>query len=239
MVPPMPLRPALFLDVDGTLLGIRSRPEEVRADAALCALLERVRDRTDGALALVSGRTVDDLDRVFAPLTLPVAGLHGLERRDASGITTRADFDRAPLRAAAKHLRAFVAATPPLWLEDKGGALAVHCRDAPELEALVDREMHALADRSHGAFHVQRGLFVRELKPGSADKGTAIRAFMQEAPYRGRVPVAIGDDITDLDMFRVARDLGGFGIAIGTRVDAEWRLADADALNEWLIAASL
>lgn len=232
--PPTPRRPALFLDVDGTLLDLRARPEQVVADAPLIQLLQRVHARVDGALALVSGRAIGDLDRIFDPLRLPSAGLHGFEIR--SGVRTHVvgRTDRDAIARTRSRLAAFVRDRAGLQLEDKGLALAVHFRAAPALEELVDAEVRACLAVLGEEFEVQPGAMVRELKPRGASKGTAIHALMAELPFRGRVPVAVGDDLTDLDAFGAAEALGGFGVAVGHRVDSAWRLPDPHALREWL-----
>jgi trehalose 6-phosphate phosphatase len=228
------LRPALFLDVDGTLVEIAPRPEDVRAGEALRGQLERLSRRLDGAVALVSGRSLADLDRLFEPLVLPAAGQHGVELRPRAGTAVRAAFDEPALGRAGEVLRGFAARHPGLRLEDKGGALALHFRAAPLLESEVDDAMNALAKSLGPAFHVQRGLLVRELKPCVVNKGSAVRALMAGAPFAGRVPIAIGDDLTDLDAFQAAEELGGFGVAVGDRVSAPWQLPGPRALRAWL-----
>lgn len=234
MIPPLPPDAALFLDVDGTLVEIAPRPEDVRADAALRGQLDRLVGRLGGAVALLSGRSIADLDRVFDPLKLPAAGQHGVERRSIEGRAVRVAVDEHGLDRARTVLRGFAAAHPGLRLEDKGSALALHFRAAPLLESSVDLAVADLAASLGPAFHVQRGLLVRELKPRAVDKGTALRAFMAEPPFAGRRPVAVGDDLTDLDAFRVASELGGFGVAVGDRVDAQWQLPGPRALRAWL-----
>ena len=234
MIPPLPAHPALFLDVDGTLVEIAPRPEDVRASEALRGQLRRLVRRLDGAVALVSGRSLQDLDRLFGPLVLPAAGQHGVELRPRAGRTVRAAVDEAALGRARGALDAFVARHSGLRLEDKGAALAVHFRAAPLLESAVDATMTALAASLGPGFHVQRGLLVRELKPRAVDKGTALRALMADEPFAGRVPIAVGDDVTDLDAFRAAAELGGFGIAVGDRISAPWQLAGPCALRAWL-----
>lgn len=234
MLPPPSPDVALFLDVDGTLVDIAPRPEDVRTGAALVHLLARVAGRLGGAVALVSGRPLAGLESLFAPLQLPAAGLHGLERRTADGRVVRAAYDAAAFVAARERLDAFVRRHPGLRLEDKGAAVAVHFRGAPALEHEVARVFESLAGELGPEFHVQPGLLVRELKPSAADKGTALAAFMAESPFAGRIPVAVGDDLTDLDAFRAAGALGGYGVAVGDRVAARWQLPGPRALRAWL-----
>lgn len=234
MQPPYPRRPALFLDVDGTLLEIVARPQDVRVDQALLHQLRRLHDGVGGALALLSGRPVEELQRLFAPLELPMAGLHGLERRAADGRTTIVGVEGEAIDAARAALRRYVAAHPGLLLEDKGASLAVHYRLQPALEAGVERTCEDLAAGLGPEFHVQAGLLVREIKSRMADKGTALDEFMAESPFATRQPVAIGDDFTDLDAFRAAERHGGMGIAVGDRIKARWQLAGPRALRAWL-----
>ena len=234
-LPPPTADWALFLDVDGTLLEHAETPDAVRVDGAMRALLAELQAGADGALALISGRSVADLDGLFAPLKLPAAGQHGAERRDGAGRMHRHDFPEAPVRQAAKRLAAFAGAHPGLLLEDKGHSLALHFRLAPQLEgearALVDQ---VLAELGEG-FELQRGKMVLELRPGGRDKGSAIAEFMAEAPFRGRTPVFIGDDLTDEFGFGVVNGMGGVSIKVGEGPSqARWRIADAQEVRAWL-----
>ena len=234
MHPPVPRDAALFIDVDGTLLEIVARPDDVRVDQALLGQLRRIHDGLDGALALLSGRPIEQLSRLFAPLELPMAGLHGVERRAADGRVTVLGAPAGAIEQARDALRELVAAHPGLLLEDKARSLAVHFRRAPALEPLVDAACERLAAELGGDFHVQRGLLVREIKPRGADKGTALEEFMAEAPFRDRRPVAIGDDVTDVDAFRAAERRGGYSIAVGDRVRGSMSLPCPRALRAWL-----
>ena len=227
---------ALFLDVDGTILKFASTPEGVAPPDGLRGLLESVAGALGGALALVSGRTIADLDHLFAPLRLPLAGLHGLERRDAQGqvhILAEAeslDHLRAPLAELA-------GSREGLLLEDKGRALAVHYRRTPGQAAAVRQEVDRLVEPSNRDLRVIHGNMVSEIKPRRADKGTAIRAFMAEAPFAGRRPVFLGDDVTDEDGFAAVDQLGGLAIRVGEderETRASYSLADVDAVVAWL-----
>ena len=226
---------AFLLDVDGTLLEHADTPDAVRVDGAMRALLADLQAGAGGALALISGRSVADLDGLFAPLKLPAAGQHGVERRDATGRMRRHEFPEAPVRQAAKRLAVFAAAHPGLLLEDKGHSLALHYRLAPRLEgearALLDR---VLAELGEG-FELQRGKMVLEVRPGGRDKGSAIAEFMVEAPFRGRTPVFIGDDLSDELGFGVVNGMGGISIKVGEGPSqARWRIADAQEVRAWL-----
>lgn len=228
---------ALFLDVDGTLLDIERHPDEVRADSALRASLAAAADALRGALALVSGRSIASIDRIFAPLSLPAAGLHGLERRDADGRVHYPAGYAGRIAAARAELVDFVQSAPGLLLEDKGAALALHYRNAPELAAECERHM-ALAEQAAGSdFHVQRGKMVLELKPSGQDKGTAILAFLDEPPFAGRRPVFVGDDLTDEDGFRAVNARDGLSIRVGAPQDgsaARILAPDVAAVRHWL-----
>ena len=228
---------ALFLDLDGTLVEIAPAPDAVRPARQLPALLERVSQRVGAALAVVSGRPISEIDRLLAPLTLPAAGLHGLERRSASG--TYRPPPALPrfteLRAA---LRCFAAAHPGLLLEDKGAALALHYRARPELGAAAAAAVETALGSARSGIVVQHGKSVVELRPGGADKGMAVVAFMSKPPFAGRRPVFAGDDITDEAAFRAVRARGGIAVRVGGKgaTAAEWCLADVAAVHAWLAA---
>jgi len=215
----------LFLDVDGTLLDFAATPESVRVDQSLHQLLLKTRERLRGAVALISGRSLAQLDRMFAPTLWPAAGLHGLERRDADGRTHRARTDESVLADARLALAAVAAAAPGVILEDKGLALALHYRRAPGFEQHLRREVGVIARRLGERYHVQEGSRVLELKPAAATKADAIRAFMAEEPFAGRRPMFVGDDLTDLDGFAAVERLGGLSVAVGNRVNAMERVS--------------
>ncbi len=227
---------ALFLDVDGTLLDIADHPDDVRTTPRLKLLLRRAGIELGGAVALVSGRAIANLDRLFAPLQLPAAGLHGIERRSADGtIHYRAGLEER-LHTAKRDLMDFVGAHRGLLLEDKGAALALHYRNAPDLCGEAEAAIRAAARRTGDGFHVQAGKMVFELKPAGQDKGTAVVEFMDERPFAGRIPVFAGDDITDEDGFAAVNRLGGESLRVGPPGDsaARYRLDGVEALLEWL-----
>ena len=234
VTPGIPARPALFLDVDGTLLPIAPRPADAQPDAELLELIERLQRAAGGAVALLSGRPLQEVAAMFAPLALALAGTHGLERRRADGTLVRATNDRSRLNEARAAVERLIADDARLFIEDKGEALAVHYRMAPELAPHLERCLSGLAQRLGPSFHVQPGAFVFELKPAQPNKGAALLEFMQEAPFRDRIPIAAGDDLTDLFAFRAAESLGGHAIAVGGRVQARWHLPDPQALRAWL-----
>ena len=225
-----------FLDVDGTLVDISERPALVRIDAPLQDLLGRLTALSGGALALVSGRSLADIDRLFAPLRWPAAGQHGLERRDILGNLHVAKCTAAPLRDAATVLQRLVTQYPALQLENKGMTLAMHYRRAPHLASVVASAMRDTRDTLGGGFELLHGKMVLEIKPAGTDKGTAIAEFMQEAPFKARVPVYMGDDTTDECGFARVNEMRGYTLKVGTGVThAQWRLADAGAVRAWLM----
>jgi trehalose 6-phosphate phosphatase len=234
MTPLLPPHPALFVDVDGTLLSITARPADARPDASLIDLLGRLQASLGGALALLTGRQLATVAEMFAPLILPAAGIHGLERWSGRGEIVRASIEDANLDDARAAVLEVLEGEPRLMLEDKGDAFAVHYRAAPERAPVVARKLHQVARRLGPVFHVQPGLFVFELKPQQPNKGAALLSFMAEPPFRGRVPVAIGDDLTDLHAFRAAESLGGMAIAVGSRIRAHWNFDNPPALRNWL-----
>jgi trehalose 6-phosphate phosphatase len=232
--PPPSLHWCLFLDVDGTLIELTDSPLDTFADPQLKALLGEVAERLGGALALVSGRGIAYLDALFAPLRLPAAGLHGVERRKASGEMHGASFVDAQLAPARMAANALVQAHPGIFVEDKGRTLAVHFRMAPDQEAAVREALTAIAKPLGSNYHIQEGSMVLEIKPRGFTKASAIKAFMAEPPFSGRRPVFVGDDLTDQDGFRMVEDKGGLSIAVGDRVQAQFRLDNAAAVRTWL-----
>jgi trehalose 6-phosphate phosphatase len=235
--PKLPVSPstqALFLDVDGTLLPIAPHPDAVRVPPTLLTLLEALNARVGGALALVSGRSLADIDALFAPLRLPAAGVHGLERRDADGTVHRSDTTSL-LRPLRGPLTDFVGARKGLLLEDKQHSLALHYRAAPEHEAEAEAFLRGLA-AAVPELEVTRGKMVLEVKPAGVDKGTAVAAFLMEPPFAGRRPVYIGDDVTDEDAFAAVNAAGGLSIRVGTAAAtaATHFLSDEAAVHDWL-----
>lgn len=227
---------ALFLDVDGTLLEIAATPHAVRVPPALRDTLQRAAAHEGGALALISGRTISELDRLFAPCVFPAAGQHGSERRDARGRFTRPHIDAESLRPARETLSHLEALHTGLLLEDKGTALAMHYRSAPQLESIVHAQMAKLAQPLEEQFVLRKGKRVLELAPAGYSKRSAIEAFMTEAPFTGRIPVFVGDDLTDEDGFAAVNALGGHSIRVGDEevTVARSRLGSVSAVVAWL-----
>lgn len=232
--PPPSLDWCVFLDVDGTLIDFTDTPFDSQVSEELKSRLSRVSERLDGALALVSGRSILCLDHLFSPLRLPSAGLHGVERRQASGALHGASFTDSRLDHARTALNDLVATHPGTLLEDKGRTIAVHYRLAPQVESLVRAAVMAIAADLGNSYHVQGGSMMLEIKPRGFTKGGAIEAFLQEAPFSGRRPVFVGDDLTDLDGFRVVETLGGISIGVGERVQGQYYFDTPAAVNLWL-----
>lgn len=241
MSPPPPLdsHSALFLDVDGTLLEIASRPDRVHVPSGLPSLLNILTRQRGGALALVSGRPLAEVDRLFRPWRGAAAGLHGIERRRADGTldsTTSLDavagLDR--LRPA---LIALAAAGSGLVFEDKCWTLALHYRGAPEREEEIRSRAAALVRRD-ASLRLIAGKMVVEFQPRGIDKGVAIAAFLDEPPFAGRVPVFVGDDVTDEDGFAEINRCGGIAVRVGPSAEthAAYSLANVRAVHAWLDA---
>jgi trehalose 6-phosphate phosphatase len=233
--PPLPaLDWCLFLDVDGTLVEITDAPSQTVADLKIKSLLQAVAERLQGALALVSGRKIATLDQLFAPLRLPAAGLHGVERRKAGGAIHGASFVDSQLDQARVALRALVEAHPGTLLEDKDRTLAVHFRLAPQLEESLRQSVIDIAKPLGRNYHIQGGKMLFEIKPRGFSKATAIKAFMTEPPFAGRRPVFIGDDLTDQDGFAMVESQGGISIGVGEQVQGQFYLENVAAVRQWL-----
>jgi trehalose 6-phosphate phosphatase len=237
-LPGGPAAYAFFLDIDGTLVDIADTPSGVSVEPRLLDTVRLLHAAAGGALALISGRAVAGVDRLFAPLRLPIAGQHGAERRDARGAVVPADSLRAAQFGALRRcVAAWAEAVPGVLLEDKGMSLAVHYRQAPHLRGAVQHALKECLERFGDEFRVQPGKMVLEINPAGKDKGTAIMEFMQEAPFAGRIPVFVGDDISDEHGFAVVNSLKGHSVKVGPGPpDARWRMPDVATVRRWLRA---
>jgi trehalose 6-phosphate phosphatase len=203
---------ALLLDVDGTLVDIAPRPDEVHVPDDLCQALERLLARTGGALALVSGRPIRDLDGLFLPLKLPIVGGHGAEIRVRAAVISPVEPLPEDLRAALAAAQRF---DPGILIEDKGYSVALHFRNAPQAEArLRDHVVAVRAEYAGEATEVLPGKALFEVKRPGVNKGNGVRELMRHAPFAGRRPVFIGDDVTDEAVFAVLPGLGGIGFSV-------------------------
>ncbi|HEV7605766.1 MAG TPA: trehalose-phosphatase [Steroidobacteraceae bacterium] len=224
----------LFLDVDGTLLELADHPRAVSVDPELRRLIERLRAAAAGAVALVSGRTIADLDRLFDEPGLPLAGMHGCERRDARGALRVAPVALEQLAEVREGLQRMADRHPGLLFEDKGAGLALHFLKAPQLEHELRAEVALLAAPLVPRFTVLDGHAVLEVKPAAHTKDSAVSAFMEEEPFRGRQPIFIGDDQTDYGGFAAVRRFDGLAIAVGSRVKSDLWLPGPAAVRQWL-----
>lgn len=223
---------ALFLDFDGTLIELAATPDGIAVPETLAADLAALSQRLDGRLALISGRSIADLERHCGPLAVERAGSHGAERRRADG-SLHGPAPRGLPRPALDEIAGF-ARTSGIAYEPKPHGAALHSRAAPELDEACALFMQDVA-AAHGLV-VKRGKHVAELVRPGADKGRAVRAFMEEPPFAGSRPVFVGDDATDEDGFAACAGLGGFGVSVGPRKSeaALYRLADPAAVHQWL-----
>ncbi len=234
--PPLPeAASGWFLDIDGTILELAPTPSAVQVADSLPQMIRRLHEQSGGALALITGRPVSDVDRLFPGLSLPVAGQHGLERRDALGAIHRHPPEDADLPWLAALVKATVARIDGVWVEDKGLSIAVHFRANPAARGAVEGALRAVVVDAGAALMLQPGKCVLEIKPAGRDKGTAIQEFMAERPFLGRRPVFVGDDITDEYGFRVVNELAGITVKVGEGDScAKWRLDSVNAVHAWL-----
>jgi trehalose 6-phosphate phosphatase len=223
---------ALFADLDGTLAPIRARPEDVGPDDRRAGLLDQLSAALGGRFAVISGRGLDDLDRVLDGRVPALGAVHGLVRRTADGriVTAGADLPEAAREAFA----ALGRSNPALLVEDKGPAMALHYRAAPEAKDACEAAAERLAERY--GLEVQKGRMVVELRAPGPTKADATAAFMAEPPFAGHRPIFLGDDLTDEAGFVAAAGLGGYGVVVGTRrpTAATYALADVEAALAWL-----
>lgn len=228
---------ALFLDVDGTLLEIAARPQAVSVPDDLRERLQALFRASGGAVALVSGRAIADLDALFAPLVLPSAGLHGFERRSAArAYHMLPPPSAAALESAREAMLQLAHRHAGLLVEDKQFALALHYRAAPHLEDTVVETMQEIAKRVDEDLELQRGKMVVELRPKGATKAHGVAAFLEEAPFAGRLAVFIGDDLTDEPAFELVNQREGLSVVVNAARPsaARTRLPNVTAVRDWL-----
>jgi trehalose 6-phosphate phosphatase len=235
-----PDRDALFLDFDGTLVEIAPTPDSVRPTTGLPSLLSVLECRLGGALAVVTGRPVEAVDGFLGLGGLTVAGLHGRDRRLADGRRLREPVDAASVDVARTRLTALAGRLPGTLIEDKGESVSLHFRQAPEAAEAAEAEARAIEAESQGRLRLLPGKMVVELVPAGFDKGTAVARLMEMPPFAGRIPVFVGDDVTDEAGFSVVNRLGGLSVRIGqaARTEAQAVLDDVPALHGWLARAA-
>jgi trehalose 6-phosphate phosphatase len=229
---------ALFLDVDGTLIDIAPSPDLVVIPPMLVPTLTALHSALGGALALVTGREIGVVDKMIAPLVLPVAGVHGAELRLPDG-TLKGTPMHPELARITRELQAFAAEHEGLLVEAKGRAVAIHYRLNPALGEDVEAFVRDVVDSGAAGLEIQPGKMVVEVRPAKIDKGRAISVFLETAPYIGKTPLVIGDDWTDEPGFRTANARGGRSIRVGRDkrpTEANESLADPEAVRTWLAA---
>ncbi|HWE73490.1 MAG TPA: trehalose-phosphatase [Stellaceae bacterium] len=237
MLPLLAPDAALFLDIDGTLIEFEDRPEEVRIPPALLATIDALRQALGGALAVVSGRNLADIDRLFAPLVLAAGAQHGAEARlTAGGKDQSFAAPQAALASVADRLAAFLAAHSGIRVERKGLSTAFHYRNAVELGPALRDELEKAVAPVAGALNLLDSHLCYDVRARDADKGKAVERLMAVAPFAGRVPVYIGDDWTDEDGFTAALAAQGRAIRVGTDRPtlATESVNNSAALRQWL-----
>jgi trehalose 6-phosphate phosphatase len=206
---------AFFLDFDGTLVELAATPDAVIVPEALKYLLAVLCDLADGALAIVSGRSIEAIDALLTPLVLPVAGLHGAEWRDATGLVVRQFDADERIEQMSQVLAEAVAAHPGMLLETKMASIALHYRAVPDKQASAREAAERAVALFGDAFVLQPGKMVFEIKPAGVNKGRAIETLLAAAPFAGRTPCFAGDDLTDEAGFAAVNALGGMSIKVG------------------------
>jgi trehalose 6-phosphate phosphatase len=209
---------AILLDIDGTLLDLAPTPREVWVPPGLAKTLNRLLTRTNGALALVSGRSLNDIDLIFAPEQFPAVGGHGAEMRvdpDSEAVATHAPPMDKELK---RRLAAIARLSPGILLEDKGYSLALHYRLAPHAEKAIYAAVSLIrADLPNAPIEVLPGKCVCEIKHSGFTKATGVQELMTHEPFKGRRPLFIGDDVTDESVFAIMPDLDGLAFSVGRR----------------------
>jgi len=237
MMPPVGDNTALFLDIDGTLLDLAPTPDQVKVPRELTDALERLSQQLCGALAFVSGRSLESIDRLFAPFKPAAIGAHGGEIRSADGEVAKG---QALSEKVAEVFSGLAGNIPGLVLEDKRCALALHYRLAPEAQPVLASAMekHAKLFESEKV-RILQGKAVIEALPAGVDKGTAVASLARQKPFAGRTILFGGDDTTDEDVFRILPRLGGHGFSVGRQfAGADHVFESPRAVREWLASVA-
>jgi trehalose 6-phosphate phosphatase len=232
-----PKASAVFLDLDGTIAEIVARPDEVGPDALLTSILERLCVTMEGRVAVLTGRLLEDADRILEGRIASVAAVHGLVRRMPDGFVAK--YPGSPKLVEAKRLLlAFAHAQYGLVIEDKGLSMALHYRQVPQAERAVRAATERIARAS--GLTVQAGSMVSEVRTPGPDKGDSLKEFLNVTPFAGRMPVMVGDDLTDEHAFGAAEEMGGYGILVGRprHTAARYRLASVAEVRSWLAAGA-
>lgn len=227
---------ALFLDIDGTLLDIAPTPDQVVVPTSLGVDLAALDKILQGAIALISGRTLPSIDRIFHPLHLAAAGQHGAEIRLPRSTVACTEISSAALQRLRKQIERAVLRVPGIVIEDKGLGLAVHYRQAPTAQGELLQSITEVLAGYANEFEVLHGKMVIEIKSGAANKGRAVATFMQHRPFADRVPIFVGDDRTDEDGFAVVTQFGGCAIRVGPEHAGakDYWLPDPSSVRAWL-----
>ena len=226
---------AILLDIDGTLLEFAPTPREVWVPPTLRQTLAVLADRTSQATALVSGRALADIDLIFAPLQLPAIGGHGAEFRPMAGgaaYPAASTLDQEIKRKCSE----VAALSPGILLEDKGYSLALHYRLAPRLQETITEAVARICGTLHSSsIEILPGKYVIEIKPAAFSKATAVRRLMTIAPFKGRCPIFVGDDVTDEFVFSVMPELDGYAFSVGrTATNTDGSFTSPDHVRRWL-----
>ncbi|WP_253377767.1 trehalose-phosphatase [unidentified bacterial endosymbiont] len=232
--PVLPGKFAFFFDLDGTLAGIKPHPDQVVIPDTVLENLQQLSQMNEGALALISGRSMAELDMLASPCHFPLAGVHGAERRDIHDQLHIVSLPSALIQTLHRQLASALEALPGTELEAKSMAFALHYRQAPHHEAAVFALARSVAE-AHPQLALQPGKCVVEIKPEGINKGAAIAAFMAEMPFKGRTPLFFGDDLTDEAGFNVVNQAGGIAVKVGPGdTCARWRLENVASVWQWI-----
>lgn len=227
---------ALYLDFDGTLAEFAPHPSQAAARTELPVLIQALHDRLAGAVAIITGRQLSSLDALLAPITLPAAGLHGAELRHAGEAMAAGVPPLSAVTGMVRALQARFAGEAGIVIEDKGSGVALHYRQAPHLADECQASLRALMPEQ--GLELLTGHMVVEARPHGVNKGQALAALAERSPFLGRVPVFVGDDVTDEDGFRMADRMGGYGVKVGEGASvARFRCTDVQAVYDWLGAS--
>ena len=225
---------AWFFDIDGTLVELAATPSSIIVHDDLPELIDRLNDLSGGAVSLITGRAISNVDELLPLLQVSVAGQHGAEVRMPAGAHHTGEF-AVDFSAIAREVAELCARHPDLIAEYKGSSVALHYRRAPKLAGYATRFMRELQSRYGPGLELQKGKKVVELRPDAVDKGRAIASLMKRKPFAGRIPVFVGDDVTDEAGFETVNELGGFSVKVGRgKTRARYRLASVSEVKAWL-----